>query len=96
MTVASPWLPAPHCPPWSGGGSSKVVAVAFSGIRWGAQAQQHSQKSIDQQSQDGTYSITSYLSISSATARAPATYSCHVSHMALAEPISVNCSCVSS
>ncbi|NXF45843.1 TPSNR protein, partial [Oceanites oceanicus] len=42
------------------------------------------------QSRDGTYSITSYLSISSATARAPATYSCHVSHVALAEPISVS------
>ncbi|NXT42910.1 TPSNR protein, partial [Pelecanoides urinatrix] len=42
------------------------------------------------QSRDGTYSITSYLSLSSATARAPATYSCHVSHVALAEPISVS------
>ncbi|NXJ78548.1 TPSNR protein, partial [Trogon melanurus] len=41
------------------------------------------------QNGDGTYSVTSYLSISSATARAPATYSCHVSHVALAEPISV-------
>ncbi|NXP74336.1 TPSNR protein, partial [Ramphastos sulfuratus] len=40
--------------------------------------------------QDGTYSITSYLSISSDTAQAPATYTCHVSHMALAEPISVS------
>ncbi|NXD78633.1 TPSNR protein, partial [Halcyon senegalensis] len=46
--------------------------------------------SSHRQSQDGTYSITSYLSISSATARAPATYSCHVSHVALAEPISVS------
>ncbi|XP_074783697.1 tapasin-related protein [Athene noctua] len=46
--------------------------------------------SSHRQSQDGTYSITSYLSISSATAQAPATYSCHVSHMALAEPISVS------
>ncbi|NWW53102.1 TPSNR protein, partial [Pedionomus torquatus] len=46
--------------------------------------------SSHRQSQDGTYSITSYLSISSATARAPATYSCHVSHRALAEPISVS------
>ncbi|NXL30672.1 TPSNR protein, partial [Glaucidium brasilianum] len=46
--------------------------------------------SSHRQSQDGTYSISSYLSISSATARAPATYSCHVSHMALAEPISVS------
>nr|XP_009930653.1 PREDICTED: tapasin-related protein [Opisthocomus hoazin] len=46
--------------------------------------------SSHRQSQDGTYSITSYISISSATARAPATYSCHVSHVALAEPISVS------
>ncbi|XP_010082988.1 PREDICTED: tapasin-related protein, partial [Pterocles gutturalis] len=46
--------------------------------------------SSHRQSRDGTYSITSYLSISSATARAPATYSCHVSHVALAEPISVS------
>ncbi|KFP16249.1 Tapasin-related protein, partial [Egretta garzetta] len=46
--------------------------------------------SSHRQSQDGTYSITSYLSISSDTARAPATYSCHVSHVALAEPISVS------
>ncbi|NXQ88013.1 TPSNR protein, partial [Nyctibius grandis] len=46
--------------------------------------------SSHRQSQDGTYSITSYLSISSATVRAPATYSCHVSHVALAEPISVS------
>ncbi|NXE12601.1 TPSNR protein, partial [Lophotis ruficrista] len=46
--------------------------------------------SSHRQSQDGTYSITSYLSISSATAQAPATYSCHVSHMALAQPISVS------
>ncbi|NWQ88665.1 TPSNR protein, partial [Burhinus bistriatus] len=46
--------------------------------------------SSHRQSRDGTYSITSYLSISSATVRAPATYSCHVSHMALAEPISVS------
>ncbi|NXI47852.1 TPSNR protein, partial [Galbula dea] len=42
------------------------------------------------QSRDGTYSITSYLSISSATVQAPTTYSCHVSHVALAEPISVS------
>ncbi|NWR57554.1 TPSNR protein, partial [Bucorvus abyssinicus] len=46
--------------------------------------------SSHRQGRDGTYSITSYLSISSATAQAPATYSCHVSHMALAEPISVS------
>ncbi|XP_064320937.1 tapasin-related protein isoform X2 [Phalacrocorax carbo] len=46
--------------------------------------------SSHRQSRDGTYSITSYLSISSATAQAPATYSCHVSHMTLAEPISVS------
>ncbi|XP_064361500.1 tapasin-related protein isoform X3 [Dromaius novaehollandiae] len=46
--------------------------------------------SSHQQSQDGTYSITSYLSISSATVQAPATYSCHVSHVALEEPISVS------
>ncbi|NWW84522.1 TPSNR protein, partial [Rhynochetos jubatus] len=46
--------------------------------------------SSHRQSQDGTYSITSYLSISSDTARAPATYSCHVSHVALAEPISAS------
>ncbi|KFQ80368.1 Tapasin-related protein, partial [Phoenicopterus ruber ruber] len=46
--------------------------------------------SSHRQSKDDTYSITSYLSISSATARAPATYSCHVSHVALAEPISVS------
>ncbi|NXC20813.1 TPSNR protein, partial [Corythaeola cristata] len=46
--------------------------------------------SSHRQSRDGTYSITSFLSISSATARAPAIYSCHVSHMALAEPISVS------
>ncbi|NXT82577.1 TPSNR protein, partial [Zapornia atra] len=46
--------------------------------------------SSHRQGQDGTYSITSYLSISSATAQAPATYSCHVSHVALAEPISVS------
>lgn len=49
----------------------------------------HARFSSHRQSQDGTYSITSYLSISSATARAPTTYSCHVSHVALAEPISV-------
>ncbi|NWS70889.1 TPSNR protein, partial [Crotophaga sulcirostris] len=46
--------------------------------------------SSHQRNQDGTYSITSYLSISSATAQAPAIYSCHVSHMALSEPISVS------
>ncbi|XP_054674660.1 tapasin-related protein isoform X2 [Grus americana] len=46
--------------------------------------------SSHRQSQDGTYSITSYLSISSDTARAPATYNCHVSHVTLAEPISVS------
>ncbi|NWY49178.1 TPSNR protein, partial [Chionis minor] len=46
--------------------------------------------SSHRQSRDGTYSITSYLSISSATVRAPATYSCRVSHVALAEPISVS------
>ncbi|NXS50184.1 TPSNR protein, partial [Balaeniceps rex] len=46
--------------------------------------------SSHRQRQDGTYSITSYLTISSATARAPATYTCHVSHVALAEPISVS------
>ncbi|KFO83370.1 Tapasin-related protein, partial [Buceros rhinoceros silvestris] len=46
--------------------------------------------SSHRQGRDGTYSITSYLSISSATAQAPATYSCHVSHVALAEPISVS------
>ncbi|XP_010157650.1 PREDICTED: tapasin-related protein, partial [Eurypyga helias] len=46
--------------------------------------------SSHRQSQDGTYSITSYLSISSDTARAPATYSCHVSHVALTKPISVS------
>ncbi|KAM6417965.1 tapasin-related protein isoform 1-T2 [Pluvialis apricaria] len=50
----------------------------------------HAHFSSHRQNQDGTYSITSYLSISSATARAPATYSCHVSHVALAEPISVS------
>ncbi|NWZ31649.1 TPSNR protein, partial [Asarcornis scutulata] len=46
--------------------------------------------SSHRQSQDGTYSITSYLSLSSATAQAPATYTCHVSHMALEEPTSVS------
>ncbi|NXX53575.1 TPSNR protein, partial [Scopus umbretta] len=46
--------------------------------------------SSHRQSQDGTYSITSYLTISSATAQAPATYTCHVSHVALEEPISVS------
>nr|XP_009683378.1 PREDICTED: tapasin-related protein [Struthio camelus australis] len=46
--------------------------------------------SSHQQSQDGTYSITSYLSISSTTVRAPATYTCHVSHVALEEPISAS------
>ncbi|OPJ69347.1 tapasin-related protein [Patagioenas fasciata] len=46
--------------------------------------------SSHRQSRDGTYSITSYLSISSATAQAPATYSCRVSHMALEKPISVS------
>lgn len=46
--------------------------------------------SSHRQSRDGTYSITSYLTITSATAQAPATYSCHVSHVALAEPISVS------
>ncbi|XP_013813476.1 tapasin-related protein isoform X1 [Apteryx mantelli] len=46
--------------------------------------------SSHRQSQDGTYSITSYLSISSAAVQAPATYSCHVSHVALEEPISVS------
>ncbi|NXD14814.1 TPSNR protein, partial [Nothocercus nigrocapillus] len=42
------------------------------------------------QNHDGTYSISSYLSISSATVQAPATYSCRVSHVALEEPISVS------
>lgn len=46
--------------------------------------------SSHRQSQDGTYSITSYLSLSSTTAQAPATYTCHVSHVALEEPISVS------
>ncbi|NXC50402.1 TPSNR protein, partial [Penelope pileata] len=46
--------------------------------------------SSHQQSRDGTYSITSYLSISSATAQAPATYTCHVSHVGLKKPISVS------
>ncbi|NXX75580.1 TPSNR protein, partial [Urocolius indicus] len=46
--------------------------------------------SSHRQNRDGTYSITSYLSISSATAQAPATYTCHVSHVALAEPLSVS------
>ncbi|XP_021252300.1 tapasin-related protein isoform X1 [Numida meleagris] len=46
--------------------------------------------SSHRQSRDGTYSITSYLSISSATVQAPATYTCHVSHVALEEPISVS------
>ncbi|NWH73337.1 TPSNR protein, partial [Piaya cayana] len=48
------------------------------------------QFSSHQRSGDGTYSITSYLSISSATVQAPAIYSCHVSHVALAEPISAS------
>ncbi|NXS55516.1 TPSNR protein, partial [Brachypteracias leptosomus] len=46
--------------------------------------------SSHRQNQDGTYSIASYLSITSATVQTPATYSCHVSHVALAEPISVS------
>uniref|UniRef100_A0A8C9ELH0 Ig-like domain-containing protein n=1 Tax=Pavo cristatus TaxID=9049 RepID=A0A8C9ELH0_PAVCR len=46
--------------------------------------------SSHRQSRDGTYSITSYLSISSATAQAPATYTCHVSHVALEAPISIS------
>ncbi|NXJ09917.1 TPSNR protein, partial [Odontophorus gujanensis] len=46
--------------------------------------------SSHQQSRDGTYSITSYLSISSATAQAPATFTCHVSHVALEEPVSIS------
>ncbi|XP_035170187.1 tapasin-related protein isoform X2 [Oxyura jamaicensis] len=46
--------------------------------------------SSHRQNQDGTYSITSYLSLSSATAQAPVTYTCHVSHVALEEPISVS------
>ncbi|NWQ80802.1 TPSNR protein, partial [Columbina picui] len=46
--------------------------------------------SSHRQNRDGTYSITSYLSISSATAQAPATYRCHVSHVALEKPISVS------
>ncbi|NXP46058.1 TPSNR protein, partial [Heliornis fulica] len=56
------------------------VEVPLSGVHF----------SSHRQSQDGTYSITSYLSISSDTAQAPATYSCHVSHVALPEPISVS------
>ncbi|NXL83369.1 TPSNR protein, partial [Alectura lathami] len=50
----------------------------------------HARFSSHRQSRDGTYSIASYLSISSATARAPATYTCHVSHVALGEPLSVS------
>ncbi|KAK2528239.1 Tapbpl [Columba livia] len=50
----------------------------------------NSRFSSHRQNRDGTYSITSYLSISSATAQAPATYSCRVSHMALEKPISVS------
>uniref|UniRef100_A0A8C2U3J6 TAP binding protein like n=2 Tax=Coturnix japonica TaxID=93934 RepID=A0A8C2U3J6_COTJA len=46
--------------------------------------------SSHRQSQDGTYSVTSYLSISSATVQAPATYTCHVSHVALEAPISIS------
>ncbi|NXA41900.1 TPSNR protein, partial [Eudromia elegans] len=42
------------------------------------------------QNHDGTYSISSYLSISSATVQAPATYSCRVSHVALEEPVLVS------
>ncbi|NWX11497.1 TPSNR protein, partial [Aegotheles bennettii] len=56
------------------------VEIPLSGARF----------SSHRQSRDGTYSITSYLSISSATVQAPATYHCHVSHVALAEPISVS------
>ncbi|XP_003202716.2 tapasin-related protein [Meleagris gallopavo] len=46
--------------------------------------------SSHRQSRDGTYSIASYLSISSATVQAPATYTCHVSHVALEAPISIS------
>lgn len=46
--------------------------------------------SSHRQSQDGTYSINSYLSVNLATAQAPATYTCHVSHVALEAPISIS------
>ncbi|XP_032629354.1 tapasin-related protein isoform X1 [Chelonoidis abingdonii] len=46
--------------------------------------------SSHRQAQDGTYSINSYLSISTATELRPVTYSCHVSHLALEEPITAS------
>ncbi|XP_067406890.1 tapasin-related protein, partial [Emydura macquarii macquarii] len=46
--------------------------------------------SSHRQAQDGTYSINSYLSINTATEPGPVTYSCHVSHLALEEPITAS------
>ncbi|XP_030393556.1 tapasin-related protein isoform X4 [Gopherus evgoodei] len=46
--------------------------------------------SSHRQAQDGTYSINSYLSINTATELRPVTYSCHVSHLALEEPITAS------
>uniref|UniRef100_A0A8C8SAE9 TAP binding protein like n=2 Tax=Pelusios castaneus TaxID=367368 RepID=A0A8C8SAE9_9SAUR len=46
--------------------------------------------SSHREAQDGTYSINSYLSINTATELGPVTFSCHVSHLALEEPITAS------
>ncbi|XP_074839735.1 tapasin-related protein-like [Carettochelys insculpta] len=46
--------------------------------------------SSHRQAQDGTYSVSSYLSINTASELGPVTYSCHVSHLALEEPITAS------
>ncbi|KYO22280.1 tapasin-related protein isoform X1 [Alligator mississippiensis] len=46
--------------------------------------------SSHRQGQVGTYSISSYLLINLATELAPVTFSCHVSHLALEEPVVVS------
>ncbi|XP_037768403.1 tapasin-related protein isoform X1 [Chelonia mydas] len=46
--------------------------------------------SSHRQAQDGTYGINSYLSINTAIELGPVTYSCHVSHLALEEPITAS------
>ncbi|XP_048790022.1 tapasin-related protein-like [Lagopus muta] len=65
---------------WTQKSPEDAVEISLSNTRF----------SSHRQSQDGTYSITSYLSVTSATAQAPATYTCHVSHVALEAPISIS------
>uniref|UniRef100_A0A8C3M4X7 TAP binding protein like n=1 Tax=Chrysolophus pictus TaxID=9089 RepID=A0A8C3M4X7_CHRPC len=65
---------------WTQKSSEDEVEISLSNTRF----------SSHRQSRDGTYSIASYLSVSSATAQLPATYTCHVSHVALEAPISIS------